>query len=185
MDVKGIAVINTRDFVKTKFPQRYENWVNSLPLESQKIYKANIGATTWYSMVDAYIIPLDKIVETFYENDAQRGGNELGTYSATSALKGIYKIFLLVATPQYLMKNATKILSSYYVPSETIISAKGENEVTVQISNFPEISKVLEFRIAAWCKRAVELTNKNDVAYAITKSISKGDPVTEIVFNWS
>ena len=38
MQVKGTALRTTRDFVKTKFPDHYDKWLDSLPPESKKLY---------------------------------------------------------------------------------------------------------------------------------------------------
>lgn len=36
MEIKGTAVKNTQEFVKTKYPDRYDEWLQSLPEASQK-----------------------------------------------------------------------------------------------------------------------------------------------------
>ena len=95
MKVKGTAIKTTRDFVKTKFPDQYNQWIQSLPAESQKLYTQSVNVTEWFDLKPAYTDPLDKIVELFYNKNAQKGGEEMGMYSAEIGLKGVYKVFLL------------------------------------------------------------------------------------------
>jgi hypothetical protein len=185
MEVKGVGVKTTRDFVKTKFPEKFNTWLNSLPEESQKIYSGIIDVSSWYPMTTGYLIPVEHLINMFYNQDVQTGADDLGRYSAEFALKGIYKVFLLVAAPSHLMNRASKIMSTYYIPSEISVAGNAIKSVTLIINKFDNIDLALEYRIAGWCKRALELTNCHEVNYQIPKSLVKGDTLTEIVFSWS
>lgn len=185
MQVKGTGLITTRDFVKQNYKYRYNEWLNTLPENSRNIYKGVIDSRGWYSLRELYLDPLDKIIDLFYKGDIKTGGDAIGAWSAETALKGVYKVFLLVATPQYLMSRATKIFSAFYEPCDIVVSEKSKKQVTMQITKFEEINIALEYRIAGWCKKALELTNCNNVTYSFTKTLTKKDTYTEIIFSWS
>ncbi len=184
MEVKGTALKTTVDFVKSKFPYQYEQWFQSLPEKSKLILK-NINVANWYPMKESYIIPIDKLVEMFYPNNPKSGAEEIGKYSAEIGLKGIYKVFLMVASPNYLLKRASHVFSTYYMPSDIQVSENLDRKLVLRITKFTETSQNLEYRIAGWCLRALELTNCNNVRYTIPKSITKGDNCTELSFTWS
>jgi hypothetical protein len=116
MQVKGTGIKTTRDFVMTKFPAKYNEWLNALPSASNKLYQNTINIGGWFDIQTAYYIPVNKITELFYHNNHQKAGDELGRFSAEVALKGIYKVFLLVASPQYLMKRAASMMQAFYNP---------------------------------------------------------------------
>lgn len=185
MKVKGTGLITTRDFVKQNFGNRYKEWLNALPDKTKELYKGVIDSRGWYSIQEAYLEPLDIALRLFYNGDYKLGGDAIGAWSAETALKGVYKVFLMVATPQYLMSRATKIFSAFYEPCDIAVSEKGKKQVTMQITKFDEINLSLEYRIAGWCKKALELTNCHDVNYVFSKSLTKNDEFTEIVFSWS
>jgi hypothetical protein len=185
MKVKGTGLITTRDFVKSNFKSRYTEWLDSLTNQTKTIYSGVINSQAWFPIKDTYLDPLDSIVKLFYKNDYKLGGESIGAWSAETALRGVYKVFLFVATPQYLMSRATKIFSAYYEPCDIIVSEKGKKQVTIQITKFDTISVALEYRIAGWCKKALELTNCENVSYIFTKSLTKNDSYTEIIFSWS
>ena len=105
MKIKGTGIKTTRDFIKTRFPEKYNEWLTTLPESSRKIYTDPISISEWYSIKEGYLIPVDKMIEFFFENDVDTGAEALGKYSAETALKGVYKVFLLVATPAFLMKR--------------------------------------------------------------------------------
>ncbi len=185
MKIKGTGLRTTRDFVKTEFESGYDEWIKSLPEESKSFYSNNINISTWYPLKEGFLDPLDKIIELFYDNDIKAGAESVGRYSAEVALKGVYKVFLLVATPAFLIKRASKIIATYYNPSEVEAFDTSKKSASIRISHFDEINHALEIRIAAWCQKALELTGCSEVEYNVKNSLLNNDPYTEIAFNWS
>lgn len=184
MQVKGTSIKTTRDFVKSKFPNRFDEWIKSLPLESQNIYNSVVRIADWYDIHAAYYEPMNKITELFYSNNAQKAGEELGLFSAKIALTGIYKVFLLVATPQYLINRALRMMGTFYTPSEVEVSEVLNRIVVIKIKKFEGITKTLEYRFAGWCVKSLELCNCKNISYNITSFLSEGQPTTTIEFKW-
>ena len=184
MEVKGTAIKTTRDFIKTKFPEKYNTWINTLPPASKSLYESALDAAGWYPLMEAYIIPITKIVELFYGNNAKTGGEELGMYSAEVALKGFYKVFLLVASPNFLIQRASKIFTTYYQPSRIEVETVSSNSALLKILDFKGIDAALEYRIAGWILKALELANCSEPAYQIKSAISRGDKETDILYIW-
>lgn len=185
MDIKGTAIKTTREFVRANFPEGYDLWINSLPEKSKEVYSSSmLNIACWYPLKETYQIPMEKIVELFYSGDEKAAGEALGRFSADLVLTGIYKLFLLVATPKNLMTRATVVFSTYYVPSEVRVTESSSKSVSMQITKFSEMSPILEYRIAGWCVRALELCGCKKVEYKINKSLLNGDSYTEMLYNW-
>ena len=184
MQVKGTSIKTTRDFVKTKFPNRFDEWIISLPKDSQILYLNTVKVGEWYDIRTAYYEPMAKIIELFYNHNAQKGGEDLGMYSAQVALTGIYQVFLLVANPQYLMKRASRMVETFYTPSEVEVSGANGKMAIMNIKKFEGITKPLEYRFAGWCVKALELCKCKNISYKITSHISAGQPTTTIEFMW-
>ena len=184
MKVKGTSIKSTRDFVKAKFPNRYEEWIKSLSPDSQKLYQNKVNVSEWYDLKIAYTDPLDEIVKLFYNKNAKKGGIEMGMYSAEIGLKGIYKVFLLVATPQYLMKRSTRTMQTFYQPSEIEVSEQANKVTAVNIKKFDGITLALEYRIAGWIAKALELCKCENINYQFTSQISSGQASTTIEYKW-
>jgi hypothetical protein len=184
MQVKGTSIITTRDFVKVTFPAKYNDWLKSLPADSKKLYEGSVKVSDWYDIKAAYIIPMDKIVEQFYNFNIQKAGEDLGKFSAKVALTGVYKVFLFVATPQYLMKRASRMVETFYIPSEVEVAETASKTAVMKIKKFDGITKVLEYRFAGWCVKALELCNCKNITYKITSHISSGQSNTAIEFKW-
>lgn len=184
MQVKGTALRTTRDFVRTNFPGSYDKWLNALTPESQKLFTSTLDATAWYSFKEGYAVPVGKIMEIFYNGDKKRGGEELGSWSAELGLKGFYKVFLLIASPQFLLQRASKIFTTYYEPSQVEASITDNNHAILRIVKFDDIDEAIEYRIAGWTRKALELANCKGPSYEIKKFLSKGDSSTDIHFTW-
>ena len=108
----------------------------------------------------------------------------MGSWSAEVGLKGFYKVFLLIASPQFLLQRASKIFTTFYEPSEVEASIIGSNDAILRIIKFDDIDEAVEYRIAGWTRKALELANCREPSYVITKALSKGDDSTEIHFHW-
>lgn len=184
MEVKGTALKTTRDFIKTQFPDHYDKWLDSLTPDSRKIFTSTLDATAWYPFREGYSIPVNKIMELCYGKDIKTGGDQLGRYSAETALKGFYKVFLLIASPQFLMQRASKIFTTFYNPSRVEAEITGPYSAILRVLEFEDIDEAVEYRIAGWIRKALELANCREPAYEIRKSIARGDAVTEIHFSW-
>jgi hypothetical protein len=185
MEVKGTGLVTTRDFVKAKFPLQFEKWQNSLPIKSRDIYTGMVMNAGWYPISDAYLTPMETICHMFYNGDAAKTGDEMGRFSAEVALTGIYKAFLIMASPNFLMKKASTMMSTYYKPCAIVTEETGPNQITLTIKQFSSINKIFEYRLSGWCKRALELSKCKNVNYRIVKQLSMGAPKTEVIFTWN
>lgn len=184
MQVKGTALRTTRDFVKANYPGQFDKWLASLSPESKKLFESSLDATAWYPYREGYAIPVGKIMETCFNGNIKEGGEKLGSWSAEMSLQGFYKVFLLIASPQFLLQRASKIFTTFYNPSEIEAEIIGSNIGLLRILKFDEIDKAVEYRIAGWIIRALELANCTDLSYEMVKSLSDGDDSTEIRFHW-
>ncbi|MBN2612360.1 MAG: hypothetical protein JXB00_12445 [Bacteroidales bacterium] len=185
MNVKGTALTTTRDFVRKTFPDKYNQWLNCLPAKSKEFYASSIDATKWYPLKEGYLQAIECVIRQFYKGDAKTGAEAIGRYSAEMALTGFYKVFLLIASPKFLMQRASKIFSTFYDPSEIVVVEEDSNHATLKIVKFDEIDLALEYRIAGWIKKALELANCKNPEYTFGKMLSKGNDCTEIKFGWS
>lgn len=184
MKIKGTAVRSINDFVKKKFPDKYGDWLNSLPNESQDQYKSGLKSNEWYEMDVVAIQPTEKIGELFY-NDTKKGAWESGRFSAKTALSGIYKLYVMASKPAHIIERANRIFAAYYQGAEMSSKQISKHEVTITIERFLEPNDVIECRIAGWIECALEISGCKDVDVKINKSMVKGDSQTVYNVNWN
>ena len=184
MKVKGTIVSSVQGFVKDNFANRYQEWIDTLSAESKKLFTNTIMASEWYSYQDGLIKPTILLANLFYNNDTNKAAWDIGRYSAEVGLKGIYKVFVLIATPQFIMKRGGKILASFYQDSVLTTADERPKGVDLHITEFSDPTEIAENRIGGWVEKALEICNAKNITIKITKSLTKGDKLTVMAVDW-
>ena len=184
MKVKGTIVTSVNGYIQENFSNRYQEWLDLLPAASKEIFSGSVLTTDWYSHEDGLIKPSEIAAELFYGGDIAKLSWQIGRYSAEVGLKGVYKVFILIATPQFIMKRAGKILSSYYHPSQMSIGEERSNGVDLLVTEFPEPTIITENRIAGWIEKALEICGVKNIKVIIPQSLVRGDDKTIYVCDW-
>lgn len=184
MEIKGTAVKTTPDYVKEKFPDRYTSWLNSLPEKSRMIFEEPIYATNWYDLIDSVIIPTQKVGEMFYDGNQIEAAHKLGRYSSEIALKGIYKIFVRVSSPHFVLSRASSIFSAYYKPSDIKVVESKDKRCAIRLAQFHVNEKLIMHRIAGWVEQTLEITLKTALTVDVHNEISDNDLTTLITIEW-
>jgi hypothetical protein len=185
LEIKGTAVTAIRDHVKANYPEKYVEWLDSLPEGSRAIYLGVIDSSKWYPLDEGGVIPTRKTADLFYNGNYEKGAWDGGRYSAEKGLTGIYKIFVKASSPTYIIQRATRVFATYYQPCKMAVINKKENSVVLEISDMPECDVVIECRIAGWMEKALEISGAKDTVIKFEKSISRGDDITLFDISWS
>ncbi|OGJ88136.1 MAG: hypothetical protein A2268_05060 [Candidatus Raymondbacteria bacterium RifOxyA12_full_50_37] len=183
MRVKGLAVQSISQFVRKKFPLRYDEWLRSLPPIAQGIFLNPLVSSEWYDLNDAMSIPTRKLCDLFYKGGLE-GAWECGKFSADQALSGIYKVFVRLGSPGFIINRATSLFTTYYSPSALKIVTNEKHHAAVQVVQFADINPMVEHRIGGWMERVLEISGCRGISLKITRAISSGHPVTEYDARW-
>jgi hypothetical protein len=174
VEVKGTGLISTRDYFKEVHNDRYQEWLAKLPSESGKLYSNTISSTEWFPVKDALYHPLKEAADMFFGGDISTAGMEVGRYSANQGLKGVYKVFLIIAKPQTLMRAAKRIIALYYKGVSVEVTDSQKNSLVFSATQIYPGQNEMDYRIIGWCQRALELANCENVKYQIVKPIAPG-----------
>jgi len=185
MEIKGTAVKATPDFVKAKFGDKYNDWLKSLPETSRTLIVQPIYATTWYSLIDSVIVPTQKVAELFFDGNYTKAANEIGRYSAEVALKGIYKIFVRVSSPHFVLSRASSIFATYYQPADIKVIESAEKKAVIQLSKFHPNDKLIMNRIAGWIEKTLEITLKSALKVDVENHIEGPNLTSKITIMWN
>ncbi len=107
----------------------------------------------------------------------------MGRTSADQALKGVYKIFVKVGSPGFIISRASKIFSNMLQPGEMTVVESSPNKAVLHME-LPESDWLLELRMAGWMEQALVISGCAEPKFEITQSLAKGDPVTEFIATW-
>ena len=185
MEIKGVVVKSVSDFVRSKFSDRYDEWVKCLPDESKQIFEKTIFLSKWYPMREGVVIPTQFIGKLFYGNNDRQAAWQSGRYAAQANLKGIYRILAKIISYSFVFSKSGRIFSTYFRIGSLSVVRNGQRNVVVQLKDFHNPDQLVEFRIAGWIEHALEISGCNGVIVVITKSMAKGHRVTEYIIQWA
>ncbi len=184
MEVKGVAIKSNIDFFREKYNSYYASFLEKLDDDVRVVYEGRVDIAQWYEIKNYYLKPMQIFADVAKVEDNIEFAKSIGIYSANVTLTGIYKIFIFMATPQYVLKKASSMMKTFYKDAVGEIIESGANWCKLQISNFPDLNNMLEHRIAAFSQRALELASAKNVKYIIEFSITKGNDKSVIFFHW-
>ena len=168
--VKGTGLISTRTYMKKQFSNEYDSWLSKLPEVSKGYYSEVIPTTEWFPIKDAYYFPLKAIADMFFAGDMKAAGLDIGRFSADYGLKGVYKVFLMIASPKSLMRAAKRIIALYYKGVTVEIYDIQKKSLVLEATQVCEGNKEMDYRTIGWCVRALELANCKNVNYEIIQA---------------
>ena len=119
----------------------------------------------------------------FY-TDKKKGAWESGRYSAKMGLTGIYKVFVLISSPTFLLKRATRVIATFYDPTDLTVADTTDNSMVIQFTQLPIKNELIEYRIAGWMEMALEICGCKNLKVDITKSMAQGSSIFETTINW-
>lgn len=184
MTTKGTSLIVLPEFIKQTFGEEAKNkWLAALSPEANKYFSDLIMPASIYPLKTGMIEPTEKMCELFYGGNTN-GAFELGKFSADYALKGVYRFFIKFGSPEFIIKKSGTILPVYYQPSKMEITEVENGHAVLRIVDFAEMAEVVEKRITGWMDKAMEVTGAKNGRIVTTKSLTKGDPITEFDITW-
>jgi hypothetical protein len=183
MNVRGSVIRTIDQFVRDKHPASYQTWHHRLSDEARAIIKA-ANTSKWYPVEEGVLEPTRVMCELLYPTDSRKGAWESGRYSAEIALTGIYKVFVVVSTPTFMLKRATRIITTFYDPSELIVAHSTNTSMRIHFNTLPAKSELIECRIAGWMERALEICGCKELSVRTPQSLAKGDAVFAVDVYW-
>ncbi|GAB4236621.1 MAG: hypothetical protein Tsb0034_11330 [Ekhidna sp.] len=183
MEVRGSIISNIKAYVEKVHKREFDKWLNALSTESQELMDRPTSSK-WYPIEEGILEPTQKMCELFYNGDAKEGSWLSGRFSAEVGLTGIYKVFVLISSPAFLMKRASRILATFYSPTEVEVVNSTDKSMVVHFTKLPTKSEYLEYRIAGWMEKALEICGCKDLSITTPKSIARGDNYFEVNISW-
>lgn len=174
MQIKGTSVKSTHNFVKKRHADKEQLWIDSLPEASQELMLYPVMATQWYPIMDGMIIPVQKIAELFYNNNENKAAYEIGKYSAEEGLNGVYKIFVKMASPSFVLKRSPKIFNTYYTDVKFEITDSNSKMAKFKVTGFQEEHTQIFTRIDGWIEETLRIIGSKpiEVSHKVEKTDS-------------
>lgn len=183
MKVKGTVTKSIQQYVKSSHPDRYNQWEASLSKKSNTIFQNSISVSEWYPIDEALIEPCQTTAKLFFK-DEHSAAWELGRYSAEIGLKGVYKVFVMMSSPHFLIDRSSRIISMLYENAEISVAEKKDKSCVIHLTKLPINSIILEYRIGGWIEKALEICGSKNIEIDMPQRLSKGNDLTQINISW-
>jgi hypothetical protein len=170
MEIKGTAVNSIKEFILKQHKDRFDEWFSSLSERSQNIFNTALS-NGWYPIKEGVVEPTEKIAKLFYGGDTKKGAFECGKYSAEMALNGIYKIYVKFSSPAHVVDRGSRILPAYYNPAAITQIKRTKDYVKFQMDGCDGMDEVVEYRIAGWMYKALEISGCKTMDIQVSESI--------------
>lgn len=185
MKVKGTAVKSVKEFVKDKFTEDYDKWLNSLSDESKKIHTDAILASNFYSLSDAILKPTEAVGVLFYKGNVEKAAYDMGKYSGLKALKSVYKIFVKISSLDFVLRRVTSIYSTYYDSGKLFMTERTDDVAKFSILGLSESEKLNIHRISGWAEALFTVISKNPKSVVPHIVKKDGEFIEgEIIISW-
>jgi len=109
----------------------------------------------WYDFRIFSAEPREKIIDLFHSGKTIFA-REMGIFGADYALKGVYTVYMKVASTQITIKCAPTLMRGYYRPSKMEVIESSKNHGVLRMTEFPEIDLLHEYLIEGYISRAGE-----------------------------
>lgn len=185
IEIKGSVLNDSINAVKNHFGDKaYATIVGLLTEETRKFFEGTtILATKWYS--------LDTFVE-FLGTDIKvtAAGNEQELIRRSEALieqqlKGIYKVFVKLGSPQFVLDRISSIHRTYFRGVDISITFPGTGKAILKYTGFSKKQRLIGFTIIGFYRKALEISGAKNVDAKFTTSIEEDKGYCELMLNWS
>jgi hypothetical protein len=111
----------------------------------------------WHDLDKIFLNPLQKMCDLFYDGDYY-GAEEIGRFGAESSLNSIFRLFIKLGTPEFLIKKVSSLFSNYYKGVSVEIIKLKNKKAHIRINNFGKMREVNERVIIGWIIYGLELS---------------------------
>ena len=183
--VRGKAIASIPAFVAKKFGKNeYKRWLNVISAEAFQVYYFPVKKDEWYPIRITMIEPSANIAQLFYEWDIKKAAWEMGRFSIDFGMNNLAKLMVKMGPAGSLIKKASEIINSYYKPIAAETTEITGNSAVLRVKEFPGMHTTVEYRMAGWMERALEISGCKNIKVEIPKPFSNSHPVTEFHVSW-
>jgi len=181
-EIKGTVLLDTIAAIRKRAGEaelaRILKQVNG---ETRAILERPLQPSGWY--------PLDAFVE-FLEVDIRETANgdrdvliKRSEKVIESQLRGIYKVFVKLGSPGFVVTRISAVHSTYFKGVE-IIPEVENHSATIKYIGFQKHHEIMEYPIVGFFRKALEISGAKQVTLKFTAPIAQGGAYSELTITW-
>lgn len=184
--VKGSTFVPRLNFMLSHDPGGYrERVMQQVPAACAQEIEKGMLTNQWYPL--EWYVELNRAIDLVFGQGDMKLVWELGRVSADEALKGIYKVFYRVGSPEFIIKSAAVVWKQYYDCGQLQISnepcPRGK-KIRVAVKSFETPTEIIWMAVGGWIERTLELSGGRNVKIEISRTRVLPGTDCEYVCTW-
>jgi hypothetical protein len=185
MKIKGTGPRSHKAFVKKNFgDEGLDRVLRSLSEADRAVMGSTVILPSDWVDFEPYINFFHAVARELNNGD-ESIWFRMGEASAERELSGIYRIFLKLGSPGFIIKQTAAVFKQYYSEGVATSEVLGSNKVRLRITGFEPHHYPIESVIGGWGKKALELSGARDPRVKVISSLKSGGGVIEYEASWS
>lgn len=107
-----------------------------------------------------------------------------GRFSAAEGLKGVYRFFARILTPEALLAKATAMWSSMNLAGTMTMEQNGSGKAVVFLRDYPGPEEVMCLRVTGWMEELLELAGSKNPLVTHARCVARGAKACEWHVTW-
>ena len=180
--VKGTAIVASVRYVRERFGEEaLKRVLGPLPQEERLVLEGGILASSWY--------PMPLFLHFMQEVERQLGAQEpqvirrMGAASAEYGIKGVYKVFFKLGSPEFIIGRAARVFGSYYDTGQIVVSESRAGRAVLDLTGFEGAPQFCE-RILGWMEKTVAMAGAKNLRSDHPRCVHRGDSACRFVGDW-
>jgi hypothetical protein len=151
--------------------------------QNRKILNGPIFVNNWFDI--ELIVALQKAMVTILGNGDESIIIRASEWNAKNSLRGVYKIFLRISDPGFVIKRASALLKTHFGQEAGCkVEEIAQGNVKATFWGFQQHQWPVEVGIMGWLRGTAELTGVKNADIRISTSLREGKGYFEISASW-
>jgi len=137
--------------------------------------------------LDTYLSYLQLIIKNLNQGDDSIM-DDVGAHDANRELNGVYRAFLKIASPEFVIKQSGVIYNTYYKSDnagmKTSVKRISKNKFVASAHGLEAKYGLIELKIIAWYRKALELSGAKDINIIRTVTLAENKGYFEAQVDW-
>lgn len=180
--VKGTAVRASLRFLQDRFgPTGTGAVLERLEPEDRELVASGLLDSVWYPM--PLLLRLMRAAKEAHGSAEPELPRTMGRASAEAGVRGVYKVFFRVGSPQFIISRASRVFGSYYDTGEIRVVESRAGRAVLEVENFEGSPEFCE-RILGWMERTMEMAGAKNLVPRHSRCRHRGDPACRFEGDW-
>jgi len=186
--VKAVNLRSSIQFITEKFGEdNFNAMVNTLSdADKSVVTDQNLLVNQWIPL-DLWVRFFDAIIRELCGGD-ESIMFEAAKHNANKELNTLYKVFIKMASPEFIVKSSGIIVKTYLKSDDKKIEVKAteieRNKFDLKIYGLEAKHRLFKLGILGWSKTALELSGAKNVTMDYTKSFEEEKGCFSIIVAW-